>query len=218
MDLAVIVGGGKIGYFLARSLINRDYEVVLMEKSLSNFRRLQADLGDVVMLGDGCDPLMLKAAGVERSSLLVAATGDDADNLVVSQMAAHCFNCQRIICRINNPANEDLFEALGVTERVSSTATILNLLGQKVGQSPVVLLGNLEHSDLEAVELIVNDDSPFVGMPLGDAQMLKGSIMVAVIHQGNARVASPEIVLQPGDVLIALIPRELESTLREMIV
>src|SRR5262245_4722891 len=103
VSYAIIVGGGKVGYFLARSLINKDYEVLLMEKNAANYRLLAADLGDVVMLGDGCEPTTLKAAGIRRADLLVAVTGDDADNLVICQMAAHCFARQRIIARINNP-------------------------------------------------------------------------------------------------------------------
>src|SRR5450759_3881095 len=101
MAYAIITGGGKIGYFLARSLINNDYEVLLLEKDLATYQRLSSDLGDVVMRGDGCDPLVLKAAGIGRADLLVAATGDDADNLVTCQMAAHCFEGTRIIARVN---------------------------------------------------------------------------------------------------------------------
>ena len=116
MAYAIIIGGGKIGYHVSRSLINANYEVLLLEKNISIYRRLAADLGDVVMQGDGCDPLILKAAGIERADLVVAATEDDADNLVISQMASHCFGRKKIIARVNNPDNDPLYDDLGIHE------------------------------------------------------------------------------------------------------
>ena len=124
MAYAIIAGGGKIGYYLTRSLINRNYEVLLMEKDAIMAHRLSADLGDVVMQGDGCEPTTLQSAGVERADLVVAATGDDADNLVICQMASNCFGCTRVIARVNNPDNEPLFEKLGIHERVNGTSAI----------------------------------------------------------------------------------------------
>lgn len=218
MAYAVIVGGGKIGYYLTRSLINNNYEVLLMDKSPSVYRTLSADLGDVVMQGDGCDPLTLKLAGVARADLVVAVTGDDADNLVVCQMAAHCFGRSRIIARVNNPDHETLFHILGVRERVNGTGAILNLLGQKVGSAPVILLGALERSNIEAVELIVDDGSPLVGAKLGEINLPKDALIISIIRDGHAMLPNADTVFAGGDVLVTLIPPELESVLREFIV
>jgi trk system potassium uptake protein TrkA len=218
MAYAVIVGGGKIGYYLTRSLINNNYEVLLMDKSPSVYRTLSADLGDVVMQGDGCDPLTLKLAGTARADLVVAVTGDDADNLVICQMAAHCFGRPRIIARVNNPDHEPLFHMLGVHERVNGTGAILNLLGQKVGSAPVILLGALERSNIEAVELIVDEGSPLVGGRLGEINLPKDALIISVIREGHAILPNADTVFAGGDVLIALIPPELEASLREFIV
>jgi trk system potassium uptake protein len=218
MAYAVIVGGGKIGYYLARSLINNNYEVLLMDKNPSVYRNLSSDLGDVVMQGDGCDPLVMKLAGAERADLVVAVTGDDADNLVICQMAAHCFGRPRIIARVNNPDHESLFHALGVHERVNGTAAILNLLGQKVGSSAVILLGALEHSNIEAVELIVDENSPLVGARLGDINLPRETLIISVIRANHALLPNADTIFAAGDVLVALIPPELESALREFIV
>lgn len=218
MAYAIITGGGKIGYYLTRSLINSNYEVLMMEKNPTHYRRLSEDLGDVVMQGDACDPLTLKKAGIERADLLVAATGDDPDNLVTCQMAAHCFNCPRIIARVNNPANERLFETLGVHERISGTSAILNLIGQKVTQAPVVLLGALEKSNIEAVELIVNENSPLVGARLSEINLPKNTLIISVVRAGEASLPNANTVFAAGDVLIALIPIEMEAVLREFIV
>jgi trk system potassium uptake protein TrkA len=218
MAYAIITGGGKIGYYLARSLINNDYEVLLLEKNAGFYRHLSSDLGDVVMMGDGCDPLVLKRAGIERADLVVAATGDDADNLVTCQMAQHVFERQRVIARVNNPDNIRLFETLGVTERINATGALLDLLGKKVGKSPVVLLGALERCNIEAVELILDEESPFIGARLGDLQLPSGTLIISILRDGCASIPTADSVFQAGDVLVALIPPELEAALREFIV
>jgi len=218
MAYAIITGGGKIGYYLARSLINNDYEVLLLEKNDGFYRQLSSDLGDVVMMGDGCDPLVLKEAGIERADLIVAATGDDADNLVSCQMAQHVFKRPRVIARVNNPDNEALFTVLGVTERVNSTAALLDLLGKKVGKSPVVLLGALERCNIEAVELILDEGSPFIGARLGDLNLPNGTLIISILRDGCASIPDADSVFENGDVLVALIPPSLEQALREFIV
>jgi trk system potassium uptake protein TrkA len=218
MAYAIIVGGGKIGYYLAKSLINRDFEVLLLEKDSSKYFALAADLGDVAMFGDGCEPLVLKTAGVERADLLIAVTGDDPDNLIISQLAAHCFKRTRIIARVNNPDNDKLFETLGIKERISGTAAILDLLGQKVGRTPVVMLGALEHCNIEAMEIILDENSPWVGARLEEANLPAGVNIISVVRNGGATLPNSNTVFQAGDVLVALIPKELEATLREFIV
>ncbi|RYG69733.1 TrkA family potassium uptake protein [bacterium] len=218
MAYAIIVGGGKIGYYLARSLINRDYEVCLMEKDASNARRLSADLGDVVMAGDGCDPLVLKSAGVNRADILFAATGDDPDNLVICQMARCCFGRARIMARVNNPDNESLFEKLGVHERISGTSAVLNMLSQKVGRSPVILLGALEKSSLEVVEIMVEDNSPFCGAKLSEINLPPKCLVISSLRDGEAHVPTGETTFESGDVMVILVPAEYESMLREFLV
>ncbi|HEX8833651.1 MAG TPA: TrkA C-terminal domain-containing protein, partial [Abditibacteriaceae bacterium] len=141
-----------------------------------------------------------------------------ADNLVTCQMAAHCFGRTRIIARVNNPDNEDLFSILGVHERVNSTAALLNLLGQKVGRSPVVLLGALERCNIEAVELILDEGSPFIGARLADLTWPQGTLIISVLRTGCAFIPTGDTVFETGDVLVALIPPELEAALREFIV
>jgi trk system potassium uptake protein TrkA len=217
MAYAIIVGGGKIGYYLTRSLINRDYEVLLLEKDGGSAHVLRNDLGDVVMKGDGCEPTTLREAGAERADLVVAATGDDADNLVVCQMSAHCFQVPRIIARVNNPDNETLFEKLGIHERINGTSAILNMIGQKVGRASVVLMGALEHSDVEVVEIIIDERSPLAGACVGDLSLPEGALFVSVLRNGRGMIPTGETIFENGDVVVALVPTELESILREFV-
>ena len=217
MSFAIITGGGKIGYYLARSLISNDYEVLLMEKNAENYRRLSSDLGDVVMHGDACDPLTLKRAGIERADVLVTATGDDADNLVTCQIAAHCFGRTRIIARVNNPDNDTLFEQLGVHERINGTRAILSLIDRKVVQSPLLFLGVLEEADIEAVEIILKPDSRIVGRQLDQVTFPKGTFPIAILRNCQAMLPDADMIFQQGDLLIALVPPQLESVLRAFV-
>lgn len=218
MSYAIIIGGGRVGYHLTRSLINKDYEVLLIEKNPGVFRPLAADLGDVMMQGDGCDPLTLKGAGIERADLVIAATGDDPANLVICQLAQHCFKRQRIISVVNNPESEELFEKLGIHERVSVTAAALNLLGRKVATGPIILLGALERSNIEVIEMMVDEGSPLLDARLGDLNLPKGTLIISVLRHGQALIPNAHTVFEKGDVLVTLIPQELENALREFIV
>jgi trk system potassium uptake protein TrkA len=132
-------------------------------------------------------------------------------------MAAHCFGVTRIIARINNPDNEPLFEKLGIHERINSTGAILNLLGQKVGRASVVLMGALEHSDVEVVEIIIDERSPLDGARIGDLQLPEGALFISVLRGGNAAIPNSETVFQKGDVVVALVPAKMESLLREFL-
>jgi len=217
MAYAIIIGGGKIGYYLTRSLIGEDYEVLLLEKDASMYRKLSADLGDVVMFGDGCDPLTLKNAGVERADLVVAATGDDADNLVTSQTVLHCFGKTRIIARVNNPDNEEFFEKLGIHERVSGTRAVLDILGRKVGQSPILVLGMLEKSNVEAVEVMLSDTSRLIGRTLDEITLPKETLIISVLREEQVLLPDSRMAFQNGDILIALVPPQLETVLRAFV-
>ncbi len=214
MAYAIITGGGKIGYYLTRSLINQNYEVLLLEKDRTMYHKLSTDLGDVVMHGDGCDPLVLKNAGMERADLVVVATGDDADNLVTCQMVAHCFGKTRVIARVNNPDNEEFFDAIGIKERVSGTRAVLDLLGRKVGASPMHLLGVLEKSNVEAIEVELGTKSPLIGRTLGTVTLPKDTLIISVLRNGGAFVPDGDTVFQENDEIIALVPPQLEAALR----
>src|SRR5690606_16638894 len=127
------------------------------------------------------------------------------DNLVTCQMAQHVFKRERVIARVNNPDNIKLFDTLGISERINATAALLDLLGQKVGKSPVVLLGALERCNIEVVELILDEESPFIGARLGDLNLPTGTLIISILRDGRASIPTADSVFENGDVLVALI-------------
>ena len=127
----IVVGGGRIGFYLTKELLAEGHELVLMEKDPRSAERIRDELGSVVVNRDGCEGTHLAEAGANRASIVAAVTGDDADNLVVCQMAKHHFDVPRTIARVNNPRNEVLFRHLGVDEIISPTRMVL--VGHRAG-------------------------------------------------------------------------------------
>jgi trk system potassium uptake protein len=128
----IVIGGGKVGYFLARDLLDRGEEVTLVEKEGTRAEWLESQLGSIVMRGDGDEMAFLRTTGIERADAVLAVTGDDEDNLVALQLAKQHFNVPRTIARVNNPANVPIFKELGVDEAVSATEVLLGALEPKL--------------------------------------------------------------------------------------
>jgi trk system potassium uptake protein TrkA len=133
LPYVLIIGGGKVGFYLAKHLIERDYEVTLVEKDPARAEWISTQLGTVsVMVGDGDEMAFLATTGIERAGVLVACTGDDEDNLIACQLAKGKFNVARTIARVNNPVNVKVFTALGVDVPVSATDLLMNLIESEI--------------------------------------------------------------------------------------
>ena len=113
----IIIGGGRVGYYLTKTLLNEGHEVLIIEKNATYCETINNELGTVCIQGDGCETATLAEVGTERADMFVAVTGEDQDNLVACQIAKHKFNVQRTIARIRNPQNEVLFKKLGMPVR-----------------------------------------------------------------------------------------------------
>ena len=128
----IVIGGGRVGYQLARHLLDRGEEVLLIEKDGRRAEWLESQLGSIVMTGDGDEMAFLETTGIERADVVMAVSGDDEDNLVALQLAKKRFNVPLTIARVNNPANVDIFKTLGVDEAISATDVLLNAMEQSI--------------------------------------------------------------------------------------
>ena len=128
----IVIGGGKVGYFLSRDLLQRGDEVTLVEMDGARAEWLEGQLGSIVMRGDGDEMGFLSTTGIERADAVLAVTGDDEDNLIALQLAKKHFNVPLTIARVNNPANVEIFKTLGVDEAVSATEVLLGALEPKI--------------------------------------------------------------------------------------
>jgi trk system potassium uptake protein TrkA len=130
----IVIGGGRVGYYLARDLVERGEEVLLIEKDGTRADWLESQLGSIVMKGDGDELAFLGTTGMDRADVAIAATGDDEDNLVALQLAKKRFNVPLTIARVNNPANVEIFKKLGVDEAISATDVLLMAMEQKIAE------------------------------------------------------------------------------------
>ncbi len=196
----IIVGGGKVGTYLARALLAQRHEVVVIEK-LARKAQMMTNLleTDVTLVGDGCDPLVLESAGIKRADVVVADTGDDEDNLVVCLIAKKHSNA-RCIARVNNPKNKQVFESIDPARPItliSSTEMILAAIDEQLNATDVSLIAKLKDGDLELIKLAIPPTSPAAGERLADIGLPRSSIVVAVDR------ADRELVIPGGDTVIA---------------
>ncbi len=211
----IIVGGGEIGYYLAKALMDEGHEVLVLEKTAEGAEFICNQLGSVCIQGDGCEVATLADAGTSRADMLIAVTGDDDDNLVACQVAKHKFNVPRTIARIKNPKNEAIFKKLGIDVTVSSTNVILEHIEEEVPTHPLTHLLTIRDKGLEIVEIKVPSESPTVGKQVKELLLPPGSTLSLLIrNREKPRVPRADTVLKAGDQIIAVTPPESEEALR----
>lgn len=211
----VVVGGGKIGYHLSKTLLGDGHEVLVLEKDPVRCESLIDELGSIVFLGDGCEAMTLEEVGTGRADMVIAVTGEDEDNLVACQVSKHKFKVPRTVSLINDPRNEDLFKKLGVDVTVSATSFILAHIEYELPAHPLIHLLSLKGSGLEIVEVKIPDNLKVSGRRLGDIKLPPGSVVTLVIRKdGNPQVPNADLILNPEDEVVAVTRPEAEATLR----
>ena len=211
----IVVGGGKVGYYLARQLVEDGHEVLVIEKDAAKCQQIAEELGDIVLRGDGCEGVTLEAAGTGRADLFIAVTGDDEDNLVACQVAKSKFSVPRTVARISNPRNEAIFKELGIDTTVSSTAVILANIEQELPSHPLIPLLTIRGGGLEIVEVKVPSNSAMVGKRINDLLLPQQSLIILIIdEEGVPRIPTSDMVIRAGDELVAVARRESEDALR----
>jgi trk system potassium uptake protein len=214
----LVVGGGKVGYYLTKELVESGHEVVLMEKDRARADQIADEIGSIVIAHDGCEGKYLAEAGANRADIVAAVTGDDEDNLVICQMAKHHFAVRRTIARVNNPKNERLFKHLGVDEIISPTRMILGSIEQDIPVHELLHLAALGEGELELIEAHLQAGSPAVGRAPKDLDIPDGCSLFAVIRNGTATPLRQDMVLREGDKVIAIGKTECEALLHGQLI
>ena len=212
----IVIGGGQVGFHLARALQEARHEVLVIEKDAAVCQALEEDMGsEVVLHGDGCEATVLADAGTSRADIFVAVTGDDEDNLVACQVAKHKFAVPRTISRMHNPRNEALFRKLGIDITVSSTSIILEHIEHEILTNPLLHLIAIKNRGLEIVAMTVTDNSRSAGRRIRDLAIPEGAaILLLVRGDDKPIVPDGESVIRAGDQVVALTPAEAEDTLK----
>ncbi len=213
----IVVGGGKVGFYLTKSLLSEGHEVLLIERDPAKTETYIEQFGAVVINGDGAEAATLAAAGAGRADVVIAVTGEDEDNLVVSQVAKRKFNVEKTIARVNNPKNERLFRMLGIDVTVSQTNYILNLIEQSIPDMPFVHLLNLSHEDMTIVDAKVSQQSRAANRTVGDLGLPDDCILAAIIRGPDLIIPKEDTKVLPGDDIIAIAHRKSEADLQSVL-
>ena len=207
----VIAGAGKVGWNLARELIEKDHEVTLIESDRRRFLVVEQELEHAVQYGDSTELWVLERAGIARSDMAIAVTGDDEDNIMICQLAKEKYLCERIIARVNNPRNLQHFKLLGIQPAVSATDLILRLIEHEVPKYGMVHLLDLAEDHLEIIELEVGVEAPAAGQSVRDISLPKGALIISVLRSDGGFVPTPETVVEAGDEVLVVLDPGLES-------
>ena len=214
----VIAGAGKVGEYLASLLLKSGNEVAVIERDLMVADRLSVVFQGryLVINGDGCDSKYQEDAGIRKADVFVAATGQDDNNLVACEIAQRVFFVPRCVARVNNPRNMRIFQELGI-ETVSSTTLIANLIEEETMTGSMSAMSSLTSGNVGLIEITMPRMKHYAadeGITISEIPLPAESLIVAVSSGEDVSVASPDLVLYPGDKVIVAADNEVRDQLR----
>jgi len=213
----VIAGAGKVGRSIASELLSNGHSVLLIDKDIETARPGIVD-GAEVLLADACEIAALDEADLTSCQVVVAATGDDKVNLVVSLLAKTEYGVPRVVARVNHPKNEWMFdESWGVDVAVSTPRIISALVEEAVAVGDLVRLFSFRQGEANLVELTLPPDSEVVGRRVGDVPFPVDTALVAILRHAHVITPTPDDTLESGDELLFVASPDQESALQELL-
>ncbi len=200
----VIVGGGKMVYFLCRTFISKGYKVTVINRDRGECTWLARRLKATVVYGDGSDPQILQEAGADTADAVLAVTPNDQDNLVICQVADMHFNVSRTLALVNDPDNEEVFRKLGIATAFSTTHILTSLIEQRAGLDEVINLIPVGEGKVNITEIVLKETSPVVGRSLRDIAFPENSLIAFILREEQPIVPRGTTVLRGQDRLIVV--------------
>jgi trk system potassium uptake protein TrkA len=213
-----VAGGGKVGRYVSSDLVSKGHEVVLIEENADKVGSFEDELGVNWIVGDACELHTLDAAVLSSCDVVVAATGDDEDNLVISLLAKQEFAVPRVVARVNYPDNEWLFnETWGIDVAVSTPHLLTALVEEAVSVGDLVQLFKLEQGKVTLVEVTLAEGSPAEGKTVGSLNLPPDCTLVAVVRARHVIAPTPDTPLEAGDEVLAIVTAESQSDLHTIL-
>lgn len=217
--LAVIVGGGRGGSYLAQDLQAQGYQVRVIDRRPEVVAKLRQEIEGEVICGDGCNPQILDQVGAAQAGLLVALAHDDEDNLVICRLAKHQFKVPRVITRVNNPRNEWLYtKAWGVDVAISQVHLTAKVIEEEIGLGELVTLLKLNRGEAALVEMRLPEAAPALGKAIRDLQLPAETVIVSIIRDGKLVIPRGDTNLLAGDEVLAVSTVKAEPALKDALV
>ena len=214
----VVVGGGKVGANVTRTLLELGHEVVVVEQNRRRYEELEEEFQHRSRYGDATELHVLEDAGLARPpDIVVAATGDDEDNLVISQLARERYGVEKVIARVNDPRNEVHFDLLGVAPTVSATSIFMALIEHEVPEHELVHLLELRKENLEIVEVEIGSGAPADGKRIEQLKLPDTARLISVMRNEKAEIAIGSTELHAGDQVLAILEPGKEGDLRSLL-
>ncbi|GAA1545772.1 TrkA family potassium uptake protein [Actinomadura kijaniata] len=212
-----IAGAGAVGRSIAQELLENGHEVLLIDKSPKAIKVEMVPRAEW-LLADACEIASLDDAALERCQVVVASTGDDKANLVVSLLAKTEYGVPRVVARINHPKNEWLFnESWGVDVAVSTPRLLSALVEEAVSVGDLVRLMTFRQGEANLVELTLPEDAPLGGERVGSVSWPRDTALVAILREGRVLVPQPDDTLEPGDELMFVASQDVEDELAALL-
>ena len=209
-----IAGAGAVGRSIALELVENDHRVMLIERDLGQIEPESVEQAEWVH-ADACELASLEEAGIETCDVVIAATGDDKVNLVVSLLAKTEFAVRRVVARVNDPRNEWLFdESWGVDVAVSTPRLLAALVEEAVAVGDLVRLLTFRQGQANLVEVTLTSDTPLAGQPVRSLKLPADSALVAILRSGRVIVPQSDDALEPGDELLFVATTAVEEEIR----
>jgi len=217
--VAVIIGGGRGGSYLARDLQAQGYQVKVVDRRPDVVAKLRQEIGGDVICGDGSSPQILEQVGVAKADLLVALTHNDEDNLVICRLAKHHFHVPRVIARVNNPLNEWLYtKSWGVDVAISQVHLTSKVIEEEIGMGELITLLKLNRGEAALVEVRLPETSPCAGKAIRDLDLPTDTVIVTVIRGGKLVIPRGDTRLEAGDEILAVSTVAPEKSLKDLLV
>jgi trk system potassium uptake protein TrkA len=214
-----IAGGGNVGTSIAEDLKAAGHEVLIIEKDGDMVARIGPTSSVTWLEGDACEVSTLQRAGLAEADVVVASTGDDEDNLVVSLLAKQEFAVPRVVARVNHPKNRWLFnETWGVDVSVSTPHLLTALVEEAVSVGSLVRLLQFAEGEARLVEVTLAEDSPARGRPLSELDLPRDATIVAVVRDGRVVVPRGDTILYASDEVIALVTERSEEPVKAFLI
>ena len=220
----IIVGGGKVGYNLLKTLKDRGYKVTLIERDKDTCLKIAEDFDADVIWGDGTNLEVLKDAGIEDAEIVAAVTGTDEENLVICQIAKLTFNTKKTIARVNNPKNTIMFKNLGIDDTVCSTQVIANLIEYSFNKEDYRIISILEHGAMVMAELSMKEDTYWNNKLVKELSLPTECVLVSILRgekviypRGDSEILKEDkvVIITNKSILSLLISDLYEGGLRK---
>jgi trk system potassium uptake protein TrkA len=198
----IVIGGGKVGFYLIKTLKNKKHEVTLIEKDKKLCEKISDEIDIEIINGDGTDIEVLKDADIDVADVVAAVTGKDEENLIICQVSKKNFNIQHTIARVNNPKNQKLFKLLGVDSTVCSTQVITNLIEWECESDKIKIIQTFERGEMVLVEVEIDKKIVWCNKAIKNLKIPINSVIVSIFRDGHVIYPKGDTVIKEYDKVV----------------